>query len=426
MPTKKIRHIFVPVFVWLTDLVLIIASFYESFFIRYGSDIPEARFAPFKESSLGLAFIYLLAFAFAGVFQKRFHSHWELFKKVFMGMVFGTLFSFVFLYVFRTKWASFPSSIFAIVVPVGTALIALVNILIYRLAKLLKTNLIIVGGRKGEELLVNRAKLEIYYVNNIEDILAYDEIDEVLICQHIQEDSQLNLLLYLLNKLKVNVSFSPGLYAELLSGAVTNQNSLRFLATFSGRKSEWEEFIIGLMDYIGSFILVVLLFPFMALIYLLVKITSKGPGLYTQKRVGKNGKEFEIYKFRTMVNNAEQLSGFVPASKQDSRITKIGYHLRKTRIDELPQLFNILKGQMSLVGPRPENVFRVNSHKALQGLRLAVKPGLTGLAQIRSVYDLHPNYKIKYDYLYIQRRSLKLNFYILFKTIPVVLLRKGL
>jgi lipopolysaccharide/colanic/teichoic acid biosynthesis glycosyltransferase len=99
--------------------------------------------------------------------------------------------------------------------------------------------------------------------------------------------------------------------------------------------------------------------------------------------------------------------------------------LRQTRLDELPQLYNVLKGDMSLVGPRPENVYRVKLHKALQGLRLSVKPGLTGLAQIRSFYDLKPPKKIKYDYLYIQKRNLFLNLYILMKTIPVIFSKKG-
>ena len=126
-----------------------------------------------------------------------------------------------------------------------------------------------------------------------------------------------------------------------------------------------------------------------------------------------------------MTKDAEKISGLLPATENDPRITKIGSRLRQTRFDELPQLFNILRGDMSLVGPRPENLYRVGKHKALQGLRLAVKPGLTGLAQIRSFYDLHPKQKIKYDYLYIQRRSLLLNLYILAKTIPVVLSKKG-
>ena len=94
-------------------------------------------------------------------------------------------------------------------------------------------------------------------------------------------------------------------------------------------------------------------------------------------------------------------------------------------MDELPQLLNVLRGEMSLVGPRPENLYRVEIHKSLQGLRLAVRPGITGLAQIRSFYDLKPKQKIRYDYLYIQQRSLLLNVYILAKTIPVLFSKKG-
>ena len=98
---------------------------------------------------------------------------------------------------------------------------------------------------------------------------------------------------------------------------------------------------------------------------------------------------------------------------------------RLTRLDELPQLLNVLRGDMSLVGPRPERPHFVKRHKALRELRLAVKPGITGLAQVRNSYDLVPKHKIKYDYLYIQRRSLLLNLYILMRTIPIVLSGKG-
>ena len=163
----------------------------------------------------------------------------------------------------------------------------------------------------------------------------------------------------------------------------------------------------------------------MVIIACIIKMTSDGPVFYSQKRVGKNGKIFTLYKFRTMVNNAEDVSGFSPALNVDPRVTKVGKLLRKTRLDELPQLLNILKGQMSLVGPRPENLYRVEQHKALRGIRLAVKPGLTGLAQIRSCYDLHPKHKIKYDYLYIQRRSFWLNLDIILKTIPAIFAKTG-
>jgi lipopolysaccharide/colanic/teichoic acid biosynthesis glycosyltransferase len=162
----------------------------------------------------------------------------------------------------------------------------------------------------------------------------------------------------------------------------------------------------------------------MLFISLIIKITSSGPVLYKQERVGKDGKTFIIYKFRTMKNNTGEPES-ASAKKDDPRVTVFGKFLRPTRLDELPQLFNVLKGDMSLVGPRPENLSRVEKHAALRGIRLAIKPGLTGLAQIRSFYDIEPKHKIKYDYLYIQRRSLALNFYILLQTIPVIFTKKG-
>ncbi len=126
-----------------------------------------------------------------------------------------------------------------------------------------------------------------------------------------------------------------------------------------------------------------------------------------------------------MVSDAEKTVGPVLASRDDPRVTKVGKVLRRTRLDELPQLFNVLRGDMSLVGPRPERPHFVRLHRALRELRLAVRPGLTGLAQIRNLYDLKPQHKIKYDYLYIQRRSLLLNIYILLKTVPVIFCKKG-
>jgi len=126
-----------------------------------------------------------------------------------------------------------------------------------------------------------------------------------------------------------------------------------------------------------------------------------------------------------MIDDAEKHVGPVLATRDDDRVTPVGRILRRMRIDELPQIYNVLRGDMSLVGPRPERPFFVERHKALQGVRLAVKPGLTGLAQVRSFYDLKPAHKVKYDYLYIQKRSLFLNIRILLQTIPALFTKKG-
>jgi len=185
------------------------------------------------------------------------------------------------------------------------------------------------------------------------------------------------------------------------------------------------EFLIRLLDIVGSLAILILALPVMIVSALLIKITSAGPVFYKQERVGQGGNIFTLCKFRTMINDAEKHVGPVLATKDDERVTPVGRILRQMRIDELPQTYNVLRGDMSLVGPRPERAFFIERHKALQGARLAVKPGLTGLAQVRSYYDLKPAHKVKYDYLYIQKRSVLLNIYILLQTIPVLFAKKG-
>ncbi len=187
----------------------------------------------------------------------------------------------------------------------------------------------------------------------------------------------------------------------------------------------YSQYMVRAFDIIGSALLLFLAAPVMLFIAMLIKLSSRGPVLYKQRRVGEYGRFFTLYKFRTMVVNAEKHTGPVWAARDDDRVTPIGKVFRRARLDELPQLFNVLKGDMSLVGPRPERPFFVKKHKSLQGVRLAVKPGITGLAQVRSYYDLRPEHKLKYDYLYIRKRSLLLNLYILLQTIPVLFLKRG-
>ena len=165
----------------------------------------------------------------------------------------------------------------------------------------------------------------------------------------------------------------------------------------------------------------VLLIP-MVIIPLVIILDSPGNPLYTQVRLGKNEKPFKIYKFRSMSLNAEE-EGIQWAEKEDSRITRAGRFLRKTRLDELPQLINILRGEMSFVGPRPErpefyDVFDTYIIGFRQ--RMQVKPGLTGLAQVNGGYTLRPEEKILYDVEYIKRRSILLDLLCVLKTVCVV------
>lgn len=186
-------------------------------------------------------------------------------------------------------------------------------------------------------------------------------------------------------------------------------------------------FLKRMFDIFFSLFLGVLLLPVGIIIAILVKCDSKGPVIYKQERLGKNGKSFFIFKFRTMHTDSEA-AGPKWATSNDPRCTKVGSKLRKTRLDEIPQLWNILKGEMSFVGPRPERkCFYDEFEKYIHGFsnRMAVTPGLTGLAQVMGGYDLLPEEKIVYDMKYIKNRSALLDFKIILKTVRLVFTHEG-
>ncbi len=180
------------------------------------------------------------------------------------------------------------------------------------------------------------------------------------------------------------------------------------------------------LDLLGGSFLLLVLGPVILFFAVLIKLTSKGQAFFKQARVGKSGKLFEIIKLRTMQTGAEKATGPVWARRRDSRITKLGSFLRKTHIDEFPQLINVLRGEMSLIGPRPERPFFVNRFRREipnYEMRLAVKPGITGLAQVRYKYDeslADVRNKLTYDLVYVKRMSWGMDTRILLWTLRTV------
>lgn len=409
----------------LIDMILLNVGFLASFYVRYGLDIPNVTFPPYKNNCVFLTLIYVGTLAVFNVYKTRFRSSWDLFERVSSALFLATLLSIAFVYVFRARWGAFPTTVFAISFLLNLILIFKVNQFVLKAKKRIKKRVVILGQGRVDDFVGEKAKVERTRIDQIEDLLDCSNIDEIVVSERITNAKDLSLLLYLERKFKADVLFSPLVYMELLPEKINGNPSVELLSTFVGRRSDLDEFFIALLDIAISLTLLILAAIPMMVISILVKLTSKGPVIFQQERVGKDGKPFTLYKFRTMVEDAEKVLGPVLAKQDDPRVTKIGRFLRTARFDELPQLLNVLRGQMSLVGPRPERAHFVKLHKALQGLRLAVKPGLTGLAQIRSFYDLHPKHKIRYDFLYIQRRSLMLNIYILLQTIPTVFLKKG-
>jgi len=194
-------------------------------------------------------------------------------------------------------------------------------------------------------------------------------------------------------------------------------------------------FIKRLFDVIASFFLLLVTFPIFILVAFLIRIESKGPVFFLQERVGLYGTVFRIYKFRSMLINAEdilpKLKEFQERKevyvklKNDPRVTKIGSFIRKLSLDELPQLINVLKGDMSLVGPRPLIQSEIDYCSKEQLQRLNVKPGITGLAQISGRTDVTFTQLLSHDMYYVNNQSIFLDLKILIKTVPYVIFGKG-
>ena len=182
------------------------------------------------------------------------------------------------------------------------------------------------------------------------------------------------------------------------------------------------------LDIVVATLAVLILWPVMLITAVIVKLDSPGPAIYSQVRVGRFGREFKVHKFRSMRQDAEAKTGPVLAGENDPRITKFGHFMRATRLDELPQLFNVLKGEMSIVGPRPERPFFVEQfikEKPEYAYRHNVKPGITGLAQIAGKYNTTAYDKLVYDLIYIQNVSVIYDLTLMLQTLKVLITKES-
>jgi len=268
------------------------------------------------------------------------------------------------------------------------------------------------------------------------ELLQSSSADEVYVLDSYFTQEELLEVSGWCDKLDTDLRIIPTLYMVMAKNAAVDEIAgIPTILVKKGGISGWDRILKEAEDYILSILILILLMPFMALTALIVVLDSPGPVFFRQVRVGKNGRHFRMFKFRSMVVDAEKVKERLMAAneaqgpifkmKDDPRITNVGKFIRRTSIDELPQLINVIRGEMSLVGPRPPLPDEVSQYEEWQKERLAALPGITGLWQVSGRHALSFDEMVKWDIYYIRNWSLLLDMKILIKTLPAVIFTKG-
>jgi len=284
------------------------------------------------------------------------------------------------------------------------------------------------GEKHATSEILDKNLSEQYEVEDLPRIIDELEIQDVLIALGPNDGEYLVEVLRLCDGKPVTLKLVPNFYS-IIGGMARTEHmyGLPLIEVLPEPMQAWEQSLKRIFDLTVAAIVLVLGLPIWLLVGLMVRLTSPGPAIYRQIRIGQNGKPFSMLKFRTMNQDAEAESGPVWAKEHDPRYTNIGRWLRKTRLDEVPQFWNVLKGEMSLVGPRPERPFFVDmlaKEIPLYSRRHRVKPGITGWAQVKWKYDTDlkdVQQKVKYDLFYIENMSFRKDLQILFRTVYTAL-----
>lgn len=275
--------------------------------------------------------------------------------------------------------------------------------------------------KSGERVDVDGGIKVLGPIKDLETILEKDNISDVYVALDLENYPKILETFKVVNKYTVNVRLIPDLFQLLtLKARIEDLDGFPVISIDEPPLRGMMRFVKRMMDIGISFLLLLLFSPLMLVVSILIKLTSKGPVIYRQERVGLDGRQFTMLKYRTMISDAERLTGPVMCTRSDPRVTKVGRFLRRFSIDEIPQLGNVIKGEMSLVGPRPERPafvkgFREKFPKYM--LRHKVKSGITGWAQVHGLrQDTSIKKRVEYDFYYIQNWSLGLDLKIIWKT----------
>lgn len=444
----------------LLDAVLVNAGIVLAFLVRFGGQLPEFNFEPYVGLAPLITLLYLASGYIYGLYEpERTEQAWAVVRAVFSAVTLGAILTVAVAFLAGPSFFSFSRLAIVIAWALQNALLVGWRLAILRLTPIKWPEQCVVlvgvddlavelaeelekrsrwGWRVAGLLARNEAEAEaagpargrfgvLGTMDRVAEVIAENDVDRVMVVspvalRELVEDMALS------DETDVRVDVVPELY-EVFIGTVDSVIADIPLMEITRRTvPPWFAAAKRALDVLGASLLLLIVSPVLLLAGLTIMLSMGWPVLFRQDRVGKDMREFQVYKFRTMVRDAEEQTGPVLATEEDPRITPVGRVLRRYRIDELPQLLNILKGDMSFVGPRPERMFFVERFiDEIPGYRerFRVKPGVTGLAQVSGGYATTAERKLKYDLIYMYHQNLPMDLQIIVETLRVVLSGRG-
>ena len=414
----------------------VLIGFYSAFMIRFNMNPSLHNIQPYFDSIPYIIITSLIVFYIYNIISTFKKSLFENAVIIFISLLLINIATVAI--AFFNRGFAFPRSIFLIGFVIQFLLIFITKYLILKffiLKRIKKDILIAVESMEEAEYIAKKILLDNNNFDNIRYIChdinkktyeLIDTVDKVYIGSSIANTDKLNIINYCSEKGKA-IYLIPSLYEISLVDFKVSQVDDLLVFKLEDLGLTYEQRVIKrTIDITISSIGLIITLPLIIIISIIIKLYDGGSIFFKQERVTENNKIFNLYKFRTMVEDAEKHTGPVLATEKDTRITPLGRFLRASRLDELPQLFNVLKGDMSIVGPRPERpYFAEQFNEEIDGFkyRVYVKAGITGLAQILGNYSTDPKTKAKYDLMYIKNYSILLDIKIIFNTIKIIFLK---
>lgn len=449
------------------DAVFVNACIVLAFLVRFGGSLPTYNFTAYLSIAPYVTMAYLAAGWVYGLYEpERIDTPWGVSRAVFTSVTLGTLLVAAIAFFGGTTTASFArwtiliSYLFNIVALIGWRLAFLrfgsikwpaqrtiilgSDATAFDLARSLRErtkwgwNLIglvsVAGTDSAAAETAARAaadtRAEPLFIGDhtqLGDIIVKHKVNRLIVAQPVDLRELIESIV-LTDELEITIDVVPELYEIFIGQTDSILGDIPLMRVVSASKPRYQRWTKRVIDLVGVIVLLVLSSPLWLFAALIIAATDGRPIFFRQTRVGKNMRNFEVYKFRTMCKDAEKLSGPVLATEDDPRITRAGRILRRYRIDELPQILNILQGDMSFIGPRPERPeFVAEFVKEIPGYaeRFRLQPGATGLAQVNGGYATTPERKLKYDLMYLYHQSLSMDLQVIVETLKVVLTGKG-